>query len=157
MYKAVGSSLIVPTLVELVTKSLYKDWVKYYNFQALPVPIHILMDDPILSRLSQRHTFHAGILKMPERTCYNWHSDTDRKVSINMMLHHTKSECLFLEGDPGVVFNFYELKYAPATYYAFNTQIPHMVLNHVGNRYMFSVEFLGESRDLTFDELCAEL
>jgi hypothetical protein len=67
------------------------------------------------------------------------------------------SRCLFLDGEPGVVFNTQELKYKPDTYYAFNTQVPHMVLNTTRPRYLFSVEFLEKDRGLTFDELCEDI
>ena len=157
MYKAVGQSTLVPALVELVDQSLGHEWMLYYNFMALPVPRKIVMTDPFFQALAHRHTFHAGVLKMPENTCYDWHTDTNRKVSINMLLSDTRSDCLFMDGVPGMSFRFNRLSYLPETYYAFNTQVPHTVLNYSGDRYLFSVEFLDSSRDLTFDELCAEL
>jgi hypothetical protein len=157
MYKPVGHSTIVPALMELVDKSLVDEWMLYYNFHALQVPRKLVMMDPFFQELAKRYTFHAGVLRMPERTCYNWHTDTNRKVSINMLLRDTHSDCLFLDDEPGMSFRFHKLLYFPETYYAFNTQVPHMVLNHSGDRYLFSVEFLDGSRDLTFDELCAEL
>jgi len=49
------------------------------------------------------------------------------------------------------------LKYEPETYYVFNTQVPHMVLNTTKPRYLFSVEFLEKDRGLTFNELCEDI
>jgi len=147
-----------------ISKDLYahatnsRSWEQYYNFMAVPVPREILRLDSFLVGLAGKRTFHAGVLRMEPNTCYNWHIDTDRKVGLNMMLSDDgNSRCLFLDGEPGVVFNTRELKYGPDTYYAFNTQVPHMVLNTEKPRYLFSVEFLEKDRSLTFDELCEDI
>lgn len=133
-------------------------WVQYYNFIATPVPHEILGLDSFLVNLSKKRKFHAGILRMEPNTCYNWHVDTDRKVGLNMLLaDNGDSRCLFLDGPPGVVFKTKELKYETDTYYVFNTQVPHIVLNTDEPRYLFSLEFLEEDRDLTFDELCTDI
>jgi hypothetical protein len=135
-----------------------QNWTQYYNFMATPVPSEILWADPFLSALANKRAFHAGILRMEPNTCYNWHVDTDRKVGLNMLLSDDGgSRCLFLDGEPGVVFKTHELDYQPDTYYVFNTQVPHMVLNTVKPRYLFSVEFLGDDRGLTFEELCEDV
>jgi len=131
------------------------NWVPYYNFLATPVPEKILAKDPFLVKLSRKRMFHAGILKMEPNTCYNWHVDTDRKVGLNMLLMDQDSQCLFLDGEPGVVVKTKELEYKPDTYYAFNTQIPHMVINTIGPRYLFSLQFV--ELGLTFDELCKDI
>jgi hypothetical protein len=147
-----------------ISKDLYayatnsRSWEQYYNFKAVPVPREILRLDSFLVGLAGRRTFHAGVLRMEPNTCYNWHVDTDRKVGLNMLLSDDgNSRCLFLDGEPGVVFNTRELKYKPDTYYVFNTQVPHAVLNTEKPRYLFSVEFLEKDRSLTFDELCADV
>ena len=135
-----------------------KDWTQYYNFMAIPVPAEIFMKDRFIEKLGNKRMFHAGILRMEPNTCYNWHVDTDRKVGLNMLLSDDGgSRCLFLDGEPGVVFKTHELDYQPDTYYVFNTQVPHMVLNTVKPRYLFSVEFLGDDRGLTFEELCEDV
>lgn len=133
-------------------------WTQYYNFMAVQIPREILQLDSFLVGLAGKRTFHAGVLRMEPNTCYNWHVDTDRKVGLNMLLSDDgNSRCLFLDGEPGVVFKTQELKYEPDTYYAFNTQVPHMVLNTTKPRYLFSVEFLEKDRGLTFDELCEDI
>lgn len=134
------------------------DWIQYYNFVVSPVPNEMLGQDDFLVNLGYRRKFRAGVLRMDPNTCYNWHTDTDRRVGINMLLSDDGgSRCLFLDGVPGVVFKTKELKYEADTYYVFNTQVPHMVLNTTEPRYMFSLEFLDEDRGLTFDELCADI
>jgi len=148
----------------LIAKDLYAyatnshSWEQYYNFMAVPVPREILRQDSFMVGLAQKRTFHAGVLKMEPNTCYNWHTDTDRKTGLNMLLSDDgNSRCVFLAGEPGVVFKTQELKYKPDTYYVFNTQIPHAVLNTEKPRYLFSVEFLEKDRGLTFDELCEDI
>ena len=147
-----------------IAKDLYvyakssPNWTQYYNFMAVQIPREILQLDSFLVGLAGKRTFHAGVLRMEPNICYNWHVDTDRKVGLNMMLSDDgNSRCLFLDGEPGVVFNTRELKYEPDTYYAFNTQVPHMVLNTTRPRYLLSVEFLEKDRSLTFDELCEDI
>jgi hypothetical protein len=153
----------VPVMAS-IAKDLYvyakssPNWTQYYNFMAVQIPRDILQLDSFLVGLAGKRTFHAGVLRMEPNTCYNWHVDTDRKVGLNMLLSDDgSSRCLFLDGEPGVVFNTRELKYEPDTYYVFNTQVPHMVLNTTRPRYLFSVEFLEEDRSLTFDELCEDI
>ena len=154
-----------PVLVgSTIANDLYRyavdshSWKQYYNFRAVPVPGEILWEDPFMGNLAEKRAFHAGILRMEPNTCYNWHVDTDRKVGLNMLLSDDgDSRCLFLDGEPGVVFKTQELSYQPDTYYVFNTQVPHMVLNTTRPRYLFSLEFLGQDRGLTFDELCEDI
>ena len=134
------------------------NWIKYYNFEAISVPPDILGTDSFIVKLAEKRKFHAGVLRMEPHTCYNWHVDTDRKVGINMLLSDDgKSRCLFLAGEPGAVFKTQELQYEPNRYYVFNTQVPHIVLNTDGPRYLFSLEFLEQDRGLTFNELCKDV
>jgi hypothetical protein len=153
-----AASLISQDLLEYALNAPDDHWVKYYNFMAIPVPHEIFGTEPFLAHLAGKRKFHAGILRMEPNTCYNWHVDTDRKVGLNMLLSDDgKSRCLFLDGEPGVVFKTHELQYEPDTYYAFNTQVPHTVLNTEDPRYLFSLEFLEEDRGLTFNELCKDI
>ena len=85
--------------------------------------------------------YRAGILRMDPYTCYNWHTDDDRKVSINLLLEHGKSHTVFGAVD-SPNFKVEELEYQAHTYYLLDVTKPHMVLNLDKPRYMFSVEFL---------------
>jgi hypothetical protein len=152
-------SLVAKDLLNYALSMPPESWVKYYNFEAIPVHPNLLLHDSFLSYLAKKRAFYAGILRMPPNTCYNWHVDTDRKVGLNMLLaDDNKSRCLFIEDEkPGLVFTTKELKYQPGTYYVFNTQKPHMVLNTTQPRYLFSLEFTDKDSELTFDELCLDL
>ena len=152
------ASLIFKDLLQYALNVPDNHWVQYYNFMATPVSNEILGLEPFLVHLAGKRKFQAGILRMNPNTCYNWHVDTDRKVGLNMLLSDDgNSRCMFLSGKPGFVFDVEELKYEPGSYYVFNTQIPHMVLNTTQPRYLFSLEFLEEDRGLTFDELCKDI
>ena len=155
---AQDTSLISKGLLQYALSVPAEQWIEYYNFMATPVPQEMLLSEPFLVHLAGKRKFHAGILCMKPNTCYNWHVDTDRKVGLNMLLSDDgNSRCMFLSGKPGFVFDVEELKYEPGSYYVFNTQIPHMVLNTTQPRYLFSLEFLEEDRGLTFDELCKDI
>jgi hypothetical protein len=134
-YKALAQSTISNQLLTLARSQT--TWASYYNFEAMQVPPELLGQDPFFKRLPKHK---AGILRLKPYTCYNWHTDTDRPSGINMLLSSGKSHCLFGSNN-AVSFPFIELKYESSTYYAFNTQIPHTVLNFEQPRYIFSIEF----------------
>ena len=151
------TSKICFKLMELIYKTPDEAWLPYYNFMALPVPVEILDDEPLLVDLAKKRKFHAGILRMDPNSCYNWHVDTDRHVALNMLVcDDGNSKCIFA-ANYGLVMPITELKYKEFTYYIFNTQIPHTVYNFSEPRYLFSLEFLEEDRGLTYDELCADI
>jgi hypothetical protein len=153
-----AKSSISKELLSLALNTPVDQWVPYYNFRAIFVPHELLGLDSFIVNLAKLRKFHTGVLCVEPNTCYNWHVDMSRKVGLNMLLSDDgRSRCLFLDGEPDVVFKTQELKYEPDTYYVFNTQVPHIVLNTEEPRYMFSLEFLEEDRDLTFDELCKDI
>ena len=130
-------------------------WHLYYNFAAAQLPVEILIKEPLFMWLAHNNfNFHVGILKLPPNTCYNWHSDTDRQVGINMLLEDNGSKCLFAENTEGVSFSITELAYKPKKYFVFNTRQQHTVLNFDKTRYLLSVEFLGKDRSLTYTDIC---
>jgi hypothetical protein len=133
-------------------------WERYYNFDAALVPPELLFKDPVMARLLNDYTMVAGILRMPENTCYRWHTDTDRRVAVNMLLEDDGgSRCSFADDCSGMSFPITELKYQPNTYYVFDTQELHSVSNFTTPRYLFSVEFFGEDRPMGFEKLQRDL
>ena len=139
----------------LLTYALSSDqWFKYYNFDAIVAPPELLLSDPFLCYLHCVEPFHAGVLRIPPNTCYNWHVDTDRGCAVNMLLSaFDTSHCLFAPEPAEVVFPVVELKYRPNTYYVFDTQTPHTVVNGDGYRYLFSVEFFARKGQLSYAQL----
>jgi hypothetical protein len=134
-YKPLVKSAISTELLDFAKNST--EWFKYYNFDTVIVPQKLLDKDPFFKSLPP---FKAGILRLAPNICYDWHVDDDRGWTINMLLTTGKSYCLFGSKD-GQAFSFTELKYEPEIYYAFNTQIPHTVLNFDTYRYLFSLQF----------------
>ena len=134
------------------------EWIPYYNFEAKPLPADIILKDKFFVWLSERYDFIVGVLKLDPYTCYNWHTDTRRGVGINMLLTpFDRSVCAFAPNKEGVVFDIEELKYKPATYYIFNTQVPHTVYNFETTRYLMSVEFAKDKDALSFDLLMHDI
>jgi hypothetical protein len=100
----------------------------------------------------------VGIIKLDPYTCYDWHTDTRRGVGINMLLTtFDRSVCAFASNKEGTVFEIEELKYKPATYYIFNTQVPHTVYNFETTRYLMSVEFAKDKSELSFEDLLNDI
>jgi hypothetical protein len=144
-------------LWDIISETDPKAWVSYYNFEALPVPME-LIDDPLLVRLEEKRDFQCGLLKIPPHTVYNWHVDTDRNCGLNMLVYDDgQSKCIFAPEGLKIVMPAVELRYAPNTFYAFNTKVMHTVINFTTPRYMFSLEFIGKDYGLTYAELLADL
>ena len=155
--EAAESKITFP-LLQLMYLSQESDWIPYYNFMVIQVPDEILNKDPFLVALRKVRKFRAGILRTDANTCYNWHVDTDRHAAVNMLvLDDETSKCIFAPVGFDLVMPIVELKYKPSTYFAFNTQLPHTVINFSEPRYLFSLEFIDEDRGLTYNELCADI
>ena len=89
---------------------------------------------------------------------YDWHIDDNRGVSINLLLTHDNvSHTMFTDEPYELVKRVAVVKYAPLTYYAFNSQCPHMVVNVDKPRYVMSLEFKRGKPELTFDQLINEI
>jgi hypothetical protein len=150
-YKVPNKSEIAKEVLEFALCN--ELWQSYYNFKAVQIPDEIVAKDPFLLSLRRAHPFMAGIVKLDPNVCYDWHTDTRRGVGVNMLLNFEgRSHCLFAQ-DEGVQFKFDELVYTPNRYYLFNTQKRHTVLNFEEPRYLFTIEFLEDKDQLSFDSL----
>ena len=151
--------------LELNTKSEYISslnfdnvtWVHYIGWLATGLDLGVLDKEPILKKINERFEIESiGVLKMDTNTLYNWHVDDDRGVSINMLLtpEHT-SHCIFTKKRTQKVdvFPIVELEYKKNTFYVFNTQELHSVLNLNSTRYMFSVQFKDKKNKLLYNEV----
>jgi hypothetical protein len=131
-------------------------WLLYHGFNTLPIPNDIVLKEPFLNKLNSKFKIkQAGILLIEENSFYKWHIDGLRGVGINMLLSHVNSHCLFTEHDydKKTQAKIVELEYKQDTFYIFNTQNPHTVINFNGPRYMFSVEFEQDKTLLTYDNV----
>jgi hypothetical protein len=134
-----------------------QDWFQYFNFDLVLLPTEILQKDPFLQNVSSKFRLRAGVLRLPTNTCYDWHTDDERGVAINMLLTpEVRSNCLFTKGGD-TSFKFEELVYEPDTFYIFNTQVEHTVLNYEKPRYLLSVEFELTKEHLSFNDLISQI
>jgi hypothetical protein len=137
-----------------VIQNVPKDsWVQYYNFDVLFLKPEFVQEDKFFRDLAKDYSFTVAVVKMNPYSCYNWHTDTKRQCAINMLLDGFDSHCVFSRDPEDVNIPVEELKYQPNTYYAFDTQTPHMILNLSKPRYLLSVEFTDEDENLSFNEL----
>ena len=156
-YYEIGiKSTITQSLLDNAHNS--NEWIDYFNFKAKLVPPEVLFQDEFFKWLVKRYDFIAGILKLDPYTCYDWHTDTRRGVSINMLLTpHAKSFCAFAPKKFEQVFKIEELSYKPITYYLFNSQVNHTVYNFETTRYLLSIEFAKEKHELSFEDLLKDI
>lgn len=146
------SSVVVDYCQKIIENEV---WYPYIGWDVNLVPIEIVLQEPILARIHQQFTINrAAVLKSDPYQNYEWHTDDYRGTCINMLLSHDHvSHCLF-----GVSKNlnniyFHELKYEPQTFYIFNNQFPHSVINFDKPRYLFSLEFESTLDNLLYPEL----
>jgi hypothetical protein len=132
-------------------------WLPYYSFDASPLPLTAMNDEPILKLLHKEFEIvQMGFLKIDSNRCYNWHTDYSRGVALNMLVTpNVHSYCLFGEpvADNRHQTEFVKLEYKPDTFYVFNTQWSHSVLNFEEPRYLFSVEFAKDKSLLTYEDV----
>jgi hypothetical protein len=153
-YQIPKPSTITQDLIDFAHQP--ETWAEYYNFKARMIPLDIIFKDNFFSWLLPRHNFIGGVLKLDPYICYDWHTDTRRKVGINMLLTpFERSSCLFAPKKEGAVFKIQELKYKPSYYYLFNTQVPHTVYNYDSTRYLMSIEF--ENDKLSYEDLLNDI
>jgi hypothetical protein len=156
-YELLNKSSITSKLLDVAHNS--DEWLDYFNFKAKLIPPEILFQDEFFVWLKQRYDFVGGILKLDPYTCYDWHTDTRRGVGINMLLTpNMRSVCVFKDNENyDQVFKIKELVYKPTTYYLFNTQTEHAVMNFEATRYLVSIEFAKERHQLSFEDLLIDI
>ena len=132
-------------------------WVEYFNFTATPVPVEMLWEDSFYRWLHVRHPYKAGILKMEDKTMYNWHKDSNRGVCVNCMIPTPNVSYTFFRDKIAVQNKIIELSYYPGVRYIFNNQKDHMVVNYDGLRFMITLEFEANKDHLTFDQLVKDI
>jgi hypothetical protein len=154
-YKEIGQSTITDSVWSLVHDE--NEWTEHNSFLAKQIPQHIYLQDPLLAFLASRHKLLVGILMMQNYQVYNWHTDGNRRCGINLLLSDSPSHCFFTDDHTAINSNVEELFYKPSTYYAFNTDINHMVVNLNKTRYLLSVEIDGGANTIIYHDLLKEL
>jgi hypothetical protein len=146
-----AKSMIIDDINSIINDNTV--WIKYHEFDAKPVSEQVLTEDPFLSWLADKYEFIGGILKINPFSQYDWHTDTNRGVSINMLVAHKNSFVMFSGEEDSLVKKILPMQYKLNRYYLFNPQIPHSVINFEGDRYMFTIEFKRDKNSLTYEEL----
>jgi hypothetical protein len=154
-YSEIGGSNIANEVWSLVNDGT--EWKAHNSFLAKQIPEHIYLQEPLLKYLSIKHSLLVGILMMHPFHVYNWHTDGNRRCGINLLLSDSPSHCLFTDDETITNSKVIELSYMPTTYYAFNTDKKHMVVNLNRPRYLMSVEIDGGKNTISYDELLKEL
>lgn len=133
-------------------------WEDKLGFLITFVPDEIIDLDPYLRAIKAHYEVLAVLLCLPPNTCYPWHTDATRRTALNMQLNaYDQSCCVFTKGrSDEQYFEIAQLKYQPDTYYVFNTQEEHMVMNFSEKRYMFSFTLKGV-RDVPFRQVADRL
>ena len=124
-------------------------WDKHFGFDVIFLDSSWIQKELALKEINELHQIRQiGLLKVSSKYCYHWHVDDFRQSCINSLISKDHySHTLF--GEYKDVFyynNLIELKYKPYTYYLFNNQRNHTVLNLDNkNRYLFSLYFEEET------------
>ena len=124
-------------------------WQEHFGFEAIPIDNQWIERELSLKEVNKIHLIkQLGLLKIPSKSFYNWHVDDFRQSCINMLIskdHHSYS----IFGDYKNSYyhnNIIELKYNPFTYYLFNNQKKHAVVNlDCKDRYLLSLYFEEET------------
>ena len=136
-----------------------ENWQFYEEWQhVIQIPEELICREPFFKWLMAREPFQAGLIKMLPRETYGWHTDSDRGVSINMLLDHESSIVAFSTKLTGIMKPIHPHTYEMGRFYVFNTQVPHMILNTgMADRILFTLEFARDVTKLKFDQLVKDI
>jgi hypothetical protein len=127
--------------------SLTNEWVLFHGIQTTHLSNDVINYDPFLFNIDSVYKIqkmHIGIFD--SNHMYKMHKDSDRILAINMLLtEHNNSHCLFGGSDsfdktPKT--EIVELKYKVDTFYIFNTQVPHSIINFDKPRYLLTIQMI---------------
>jgi len=124
-------------------------WQQHFGFDVIFLDGSWIEKELALNQINKIHAIkQLGLLRVKNKSFYDWHVDDYRQSCINCLVskeHH--SYCLFGEQkDKWYHNNIIELKYKPYTYYLFNNQKKHAVMNlDKKDRYLLSLYFQEET------------
>lgn len=131
-------------------------WALRYGFISCRLEPSVVFElCPVLKKISDvAEIIKFGVTKMTPNQYYQLHKDTDRGVSINMMLEQQDAICAFADVENKETV---KLDYESNKLYLFNTQVPHTVLNFTGDRYLFTTRFADPIELLPYRHLQKQL
>ena len=154
-YKIIGHSFVLQKYFAEKKDSLSYD--DYFGFKVAHLSLDMILQEPVLKSLHQKFKIAGGgIIKLDANRCYRWHQDAVRGVSVNMLLTPEVDSFVLFGNDVVDSEDQYEiirLDYEPETFYLFNNQAMHTVVNFSCPRYLFTVEFELDKNSLGFSDV----
>lgn len=147
-----------PKLTYYLTENLerlnYSD--TSYGSYLFKIPRQLVLKETFFEQINEKFEIEfCGVLKIEPYHVYKWHCDQGRGLAINMLLSQDSlAHTIFRRKDHDILstqFEFLEIPYKKDTYYLFNTQISHTVINFDSTKYTFTVLF--KDRKLSYDEV----
>ena len=131
--------------------------VRYFGWSGYPVPASITRKENVLSEVDTKFKImFSGFVMMGPNRQYHWHTDVERGVTINMLMtHNHTSYSLFGEKDKDndAQNHILTVDYEPNTFYLFNTKRPHTIINFEEPRFLFTVKFLADADQLSYEDI----
>lgn len=127
-------------------------WVKHFGFDAIPINSCWIQKEPVLAFVNAIAPIkQLGLLRVSSLSMYDWHVDQYRLSCINLLISQNHlSHTLFSKQRDELNKDICELVYQPNTYYLFNNQVSHCVINLDGPRYLVSLYF---EEEIPYEEL----
>ena len=122
-------------------------WQEHFGFDCIEIDRSWIDKEPALKAVHSLHKIRQlGLLKVQAESMYDWHVDGYRQSCLNMLISENhNSFTLFGRQRNYINKDIVQLQYAPNTYYLFNNQMEHCVINLDGPRYLFSLYFEEEA------------
>ena len=151
-YKFKTKSKVIADNYQTIIENCLNDWQSYFGFDALQIPRELWIQESLLNRIDETFPIlQAGILRLHPNEIYNLHVDQNRGVCVNMQLNYNvQSECSFEVPGKTVI-----VPYEENSFFLFNNQQPHKVVNGDNIRYMFSIEFVKNKNELDYNTVLA--
>ena len=105
------------------------EWIPYMTVASNFT--NAIKSDTFITDISKKFGGVLKLYKFPAKQVYHWHKDANIGCSLNMVLEEYNSHSLFThsERDNMYVEPVIELAYKPETWYIFNSQERHSVIN----------------------------
>jgi hypothetical protein len=124
-------------------------WIHKNAFDIAMVPLYLAHGDSVFSQLITKFKAVPIIFRMQPWQFYRFHIDAARYSAINVLISGKDSQTYF-GADTGdeELLNITELNYDDNCLYLLNTRVKHGVINRQNTRYMFSLGFNEEYREI---------
>jgi hypothetical protein len=146
-YKFKTKSEVIANNYQTIIENLSNKWELYFGFEVIEIPNKIWIQESLLNKINKTFPIlSVGITRLHPNQIYDLHIDENRGVCVNMKLNYNfYSECSFEVPGKTVI-----VPYEENTFFLFNNQLPHKVVNGDGTRYMFTIEFVKDKRELNY-------